>query len=83
MDQYIQMKSGEKCGFEFFYVDGNDLHLVLSMTLVEAADLVSKADLSEIRCVRSGDTVRTVTGYTTVVMLHPQENGTRVGLRRA
>lgn len=78
----VRFKNGVECQHHFFYVDGNDLHMVLAGTLAEVASLISSADLSEISNVVDGNVVATVTGYTTIVLLHPQEDGVRVGLRK-
>lgn len=78
----VRFKDGTECQHHFFYLDGNDLHLVLNTTLVEAANIIATADLSEISNVVDGNVVMTVTGYTEIVLLHPQNDGVRVGLRR-
>ena len=79
----VRFKNGVECDHNFFYVSGNDLHLVLAdKTLVEASQIISSADLSEISNVSNDEVLKTVTGYTTIVLLHPQEDGVRVGLRR-
>lgn len=78
----VRFKDGTECPHHFFYLDGNDLHLVLEKTLVEVANIVATSDLSEISNVVGGDVVMTVKGYTEIVLLHPQDDGVRVGLRK-
>lgn len=80
----VRFKNDVECEHNFFYVNGNDLHLVLAgKTLVEAATIIASADLSEISNVVNGNVMITITGYTEVVLLHPQDDGVRVGLRRS
>ena len=79
----VRFKNEIECEHNFFYVNGNDLHLVLTgKSLVEAASIIASADLSEISNVVNGEVKITLSGYTEIVLLHPQEDGVRVGLRR-
>lgn len=84
MKPKVRFKNGVECEHNFFYVSGNDLHLVLAdKTLVEAATIIATADLSEISNVFNNEVITTLAGYTEVVLLHPQDDGVRVGLRRS
>lgn len=83
MNRYIEFANGVKCEYNFFYVSGNDIHMVLDKkTLVEASQILTEADLSTITVMIEGQAAGVYTGYTTIVLLHPEENGVRVGLRR-
>lgn len=83
MDRYLEFANGVKCEYNFFYVEGNDIHTVFDKkTLVEASQILTEADLSTVTVMANGKAVGVYKGYTTIMLLHPQETGVRVGLRR-
>ena len=80
---YLEFANGVKCAYNFFYVEGNDIHLVIdNKNLVEASRIITDADLSKVTVVVDGKAAAEYSGYTEIVLLHPQEDGVRVGLRK-
>lgn len=79
----LKFNNGTKVELNFFYMDGNDMHTVFAeKTLVEASQILAGADLSKITVDIGDKEMGPYDGYTTIVLLHPQADGVRVGLRR-
>lgn len=80
----LKFNNGTAVELNFFYMDGNDMHTVFAeKTLVEASQILAGADLSRITVDTGDRELGPYDGYTSIVLLHPQEDGIRVGLRRA
>lgn len=82
-NQIVEFKNGIQCEYSFFYADGYDIHMVFpNKSLVEVSQIITSADLSQIKILRDGETLKIYDGYTTIMLLHPQGTDVRVGLRK-